>query len=399
MKYRIQVLLDQKTNAARVRHARAHGVDIGADVQIGKGVRLIGNQSHIADGTAIGDSANFVFDTLSIGANADIGHSSDIRSKIVSIGKGATLGHHLVALVADELSIGRNAYLGYECEITCRRAAVGEGLYAEHRITMGGGGGVIGPFSELEIGKFVHIGEYSVLNPARKVSIGDYTGLGAHVMIYTHGMWPPALEGYSVSYGPVHIGSKVWLTGRCIVLPDVTIGDGTVVGMGSIVNRDLPAGCIAGGVPAKALRENYYPQPMSMVDKDRVMREIMERYIPELEYKGFNLSVSDNSEKIAIKVDETLLLYTPTLSTGVLTWLEQNGGKRIVVLTFDTTAISTVQRNHFTVFDLEKTEISGLTDALSEDIRDFLRRNCVRFYTPDKFCSIMPPAFRWLKET
>jgi acetyltransferase-like isoleucine patch superfamily enzyme len=395
-----QVVLDQKTNVARVRCARAHGFEIGSDVQIGPGVKLFGQHVFIGDGVELGNSTKFVFETLTVGAGARIGDDSDIRSKMINIGEGATLGRRLEALVADELCIGRNAFMGCECEITCRRAVIGEGLYAEHRIIMGLGGGVMGPFSELEIGRFVHIGEYTVLNPARRLTIGDYAGLGAHVMVYTHGMWPPALEGYPVSFGPVHIGSKVWLTGRCIVLSGVTIGDGAVVGMGSLVNKDLPPGCLAGGIPVKVLRENYYPRPMEEADKDRVMREILTRYIPELEYKGFTLTTTDDATKVGIELgDDALLLYAPRLSTEVLTWL-QHRGERVVVLTFDAAAFPAERQGETTtVFDLEQMEISGPMDALSEDVRDFLRRNSVRFYTPDKFRSIIPPAFRWLKES
>jgi maltose O-acetyltransferase len=47
----------------------------------------------------------------------------------------------------------------------------------------------------------------------------------------------------------------VWLGGGAIVCPGVTIGDDTVVGAGAVVTRDLPAGVVAAGVPARVLRE------------------------------------------------------------------------------------------------------------------------------------------------
>lgn len=396
-----RLVLDHKTNADRVRHARAHGFEVGQDVQIGIGVELFGQNAAFGDGVVLGESAKLVFETLTIGAGVQIADGSDIRSKIINIEEGTNLGRGFKALVADELRIGRNAYMDYGSEITCRRAVIGEGLYAEHRIIMGGGGGVMGPFSELEIGRFVHIGEYTVLNPARRLTIGDYAGLGAHIMVYTHGMWPPALEGYPVSFGPVHIGSKAWLTGRCIVLPGVTIGDGAVVGMGSLVNKDLPPGCLAGGMPVKVLRERYFPKPMEGADKDRVLREILARYIPELEYKGLGPHTTEDATKVGIELGEdTVLLYAPHLGTEVLDWLRQHRRERVIILAFDTANFAAEEwEEQLTIFDLEKMELSGPKDDLSEDVRDFLRRNCVRFYTPDKFRSIIPPAFRWLKES
>jgi maltose O-acetyltransferase len=53
----------------------------------------------------------------------------------------------------------------------------------------------------------------------------------------------------------IAVGDNVWLGGGAIVCPGVTIGDDTVVGAGAVVTRDLPAGVVAAGVPARVLRE------------------------------------------------------------------------------------------------------------------------------------------------
>jgi maltose O-acetyltransferase len=57
-------------------------------------------------------------------------------------------------------------------------------------------------------------------------------------------------------YGaPITIGDNAWLGGGAIVCPGVSIGDDTVVGAGAVVTRDLPAGVVAVGNPARVLRE------------------------------------------------------------------------------------------------------------------------------------------------
>jgi maltose O-acetyltransferase len=57
-------------------------------------------------------------------------------------------------------------------------------------------------------------------------------------------------------YGePITIGNNVWLGSGVIVQPGVTIADDTVVGAGAVVTRDLPAGVVAAGVPARVFRE------------------------------------------------------------------------------------------------------------------------------------------------
>ena len=53
---------------------------------------------------------------------------------------------------------------------------------------------------------------------------------------------------------PITVGNDVWFGGSCTVLPGVTIGDGCVIGAGSVVTRDIPANTVAAGNPCRVLR-------------------------------------------------------------------------------------------------------------------------------------------------
>jgi maltose O-acetyltransferase len=88
------------------------------------------------------------------------------------------------------------------------------------------------------------------------VRIGDFSMFGPAVQIYTplHPFNAEARRGKE--YGkPVTIGSDVWVGGGAMVLPGVTIGDRTVIGAGSVVTRDIPAGVFAAGNPCRVIRE------------------------------------------------------------------------------------------------------------------------------------------------
>ncbi len=90
-----------------------------------------------------------------------------------------------------------------------------------------------------------------------KVTIGDFVFIAPNCTITTAGH---ALdveqrnEGLEIAI-PITIGNNVWIGARCTILPSVTIGDNTVIGAGSVVTKDIPAGVIAAGVPCKVLRE------------------------------------------------------------------------------------------------------------------------------------------------
>ena len=50
------------------------------------------------------------------------------------------------------------------------------------------------------------------------------------------------------------IGADCWIGTRAILTAGITIGDGAVIGAGSVVTKDVPAGAIAVGVPARVVR-------------------------------------------------------------------------------------------------------------------------------------------------
>ena len=89
------------------------------------------------------------------------------------------------------------------------------------------------------------------------ITIGAACQIATRVQFLTatHPIDPgPRRAGWE-SGAPIVIGDNVWLGGGVTVCPGVTIGDDTVVGAGSVVAKDLPAGVVAVGTPARVIRE------------------------------------------------------------------------------------------------------------------------------------------------
>lgn len=85
------------------------------------------------------------------------------------------------------------------------------------------------------------------------VTIGDGTQIGPGVQILTadHPR-DPERRRQMLEFGrPVSIGRNVWIGGGAIILPGITIGDDAIIGAGSVVTRDVPAGATAVGNPAR----------------------------------------------------------------------------------------------------------------------------------------------------
>ena len=100
-----------------------------------------------------------------------------------------------------------------------------------------------------------------VLLDCNRITIGDRTLLGPGVHIYaaTHPVEPETRAAGRECAFPVTIGTDVWIGGGSIICPRVEIGDGAVIGAGSVVTRSIPPRCIAVGNPCRVIRE--LPQP------------------------------------------------------------------------------------------------------------------------------------------
>jgi hypothetical protein len=181
-------------------------------------------------------------------------------------------------------------------------------------------------------------------------------GIGSEVMIWTHGSYNAILDGFPANFAPVKIGSHVWVPARIVILPGVTIGDNIVIGINSLVNKDLPSGCMAAGMPARILKENYYPKQLTNEEKDAMVTPLISEYREIMKDKGIDPLISYDKGVITIvspnKEESFLNIYN-------MTW----GGK---------------ENEYF------------------EDVRDFLRRKGIKFFTENMFKSITPLAFQHL---
>jgi maltose O-acetyltransferase len=103
----------------------------------------------------------------------------------------------------------------------------------------------------LELGRDVYIGRPVLFDPGFLwlISIGDETTITPGVTILAHDASSKLRTGYSL-VAPVRIGRRVFIGACSLILPGVTVGDDAIIGAGSVVARDVPAGSVAAGNPA-----------------------------------------------------------------------------------------------------------------------------------------------------
>jgi maltose O-acetyltransferase len=131
-------------------------------------------------------------------------------------------------------------------------------LLVERFAAVGDGAVIRPPFHcdygfNISLGAGVFLNFSCVILDVVAVTIGDRTQIGPGVQILTadHPR-DPAIRAAGLEFGrPVRIGRNVWIGGGAIILPGVDIGDDAIIGAGSIVTRNIPAGATAFGNPAR----------------------------------------------------------------------------------------------------------------------------------------------------
>lgn len=157
-----------------------------------------------------------------------------------AFGEGSVIVKPLILRGIERIYIGRNCQIYENVWLACEEGQgpvkIGDGTYLGHN---------------------VHIHAGSPIDIGRECMFADDVYIGSD----DHARLNPQ-KGVTLT-GSVSIGDRVFLGQRAIVLGGVTIGDGATIGAGAVVTRDIPAGAVAVGVPARIL------------DKKRTAREIL----------------------------------------------------------------------------------------------------------------------------
>ena len=127
----------------------------------------------------------------------------------------------------------------------------------------------------MQIGRHTYVDgdQIELLWVQADLAIGAFTSIARGLKVFLGGdhrtdwistfpfttMWPPVKgEGHPATKGNVTIGNDVWIGQNSIILPGcASIGDGAVVGAGSVVNKDIPPYAIALGNPCRVVQYRF----------------------------------------------------------------------------------------------------------------------------------------------
>jgi maltose O-acetyltransferase len=132
-----------------------------------------------------------------------------------------------------------------------------------YKLIPGAGSGIdFRPPISIDYGARLVIGDRTFINADFLIIGGGPVTIGADCLIGPRcGIYTPnhaeditrRLDGWELAK-PITIGNNVWIGGSVTITPGVMIGDNSIIGAGSVVTRDIPAGVVAAGNPCHPIR-------------------------------------------------------------------------------------------------------------------------------------------------
>ena len=121
---------------------------------------------------------------------------------------------------------------------------------------------IVTPFTcdygkNIVLGHHVFINSYCYFMDGANITIGNHVFIGPYCGFYTasHPLDYPSRNLGLEKALPIHVGDNCWFGANVSVMPGVTIGNGCVIGAGSVVTKDVEDNCVVAGVPAKVIQK------------------------------------------------------------------------------------------------------------------------------------------------
>lgn len=301
-----------------------------------------------------------------IGKNSHIRWGSIVQCKSIRINENVTIGPFCY-IKSEKLFVDDNSVVKPLSIISTRIVNLGKYVHIAPLSIINS---EFTENSKLEVGDHSRIFPFCWLDTGEGITIGKQSGVGTHTLIYTHGTWADYLQGAPVAYGPVVIHDNVWIPTRVTILPNVEIGENTIIGASSLVNKSFPGNTLIGGTPAKVIRENIFP-PLDDSEKLKRALEILNGYSKYIAFKyAIKPSLENNRlvlGKIQIALDDTNL----------------NKGDLMILLNSEITKeeMDALISKGISILDYKNKTIKVLNkDVLLTDFISYVRRYGIRLY-------------------
>ena len=315
----------------KIKKYKENGHKIGNNVKFHKGTILIGNIIQIDDNVSIGDGTY---------------------------------------IESAEINIGANSSIGKDCEIVASKLIIGKFNKISNKVIIDISGGRF-PDSNLITGIGCLIASQVYINVCRQVILEENVALSPRSIIYTHSYWQSLLDGYTTSFGPVSINKDAWLGSASQILPNINIGQGSIIISNSLVSSNVDPYTMVGGVPATIIKKDL-KKNITKINKQKIIEKLFFELRKWLYSHHFEIK-NINDREINIfndKENKNCLLLSEKSKLELV--------KSDIIIAYNSNGLN--PKNYKTLFDIKNKTIIGPVQKIEKMIVDFFRRQGIRFY-------------------
>jgi len=175
------------------------------------------------------------------------------------VGKGVLFGHHITFRHPQKITIEDGAVIDDYCMLDAK-GHHNQGMKIGKNVFIGRQSILYVKDGDIVLEDDVNIGHRCIIFSSNQLKIGEGTLLAAECCVMSGGAYDyrsevrfSEQEGM-ISKGSLTIGTNCWLGAKVVVLDGASIGDGSVIGAGSVVTKPVPSRSVAVGVPAKVVK-------------------------------------------------------------------------------------------------------------------------------------------------
>lgn len=302
-----------------------------------------------------------------IGKNVTFADGSLIIANSVEIADDVTIAANTI-LEAGEIKIEQGVHIGNNCTLVASRLHFGEETRLAENVNVDLSGGRHAD-SNLITGRGCLIASQVYINVAHQVLLGNEVALSPRAMIFTHSFWQSILEGYSSVFGPVKVEDNAWVGAAAQILPNVTIGSGSILTSNSVAIAHIKKEAVAAGNPARIIREQIKKKKTAIQVKT-TLNEALGQFAQELQSRGIKTNYNSENFKLTYIYDDLEgkieIGYTKQAkSTDLLTVLKREDIPNLT--------------DHKALV-IESKKIYGTLNFVENLWLGYLRRRGIRFY-------------------
>jgi acetyltransferase-like isoleucine patch superfamily enzyme len=181
------------------------------------------------------------------------------RRLLGSVGRNVVFGRNLTLRHPRKIHVGDDVVLDDNCLLDAKGFA-NRGIVLEDGVFVGRNSILMCKDGDIHLRHGVNVSFFCEIFSSNRVTVGEKSMLAAYCYLMSGGSYDyesPVLmadQELFESAGPLEIGPGCWLGAKAVVLDGASIGAGSVIGAGAVVNRPVPPRSVAVGVPARVVK-------------------------------------------------------------------------------------------------------------------------------------------------